>query len=151
VIRIEIQSEGLTVGGDPGAPERVLNRFLEEAGKLLVEAAKNLLGTDALYALSESYKLQKPRRKGYVHVPGKSADEPLIFTSNLWDGIVALVQADILVLTIDPGHGISDGGFDYGQEWEQRTEFLEKALAAVEDQLQGLLGTIIVEEMLLGL
>jgi hypothetical protein len=150
MIAITIQLPALA-HQDGGLWERVLPRFQKEAGALVVAALREHLGTDDLYQLEPTYAKSKARRRGYTHVEGKPEDQPLIFSGSLFSGVTATINGSLLEIGVEDGHGISDKGFDYAQEWESKLEYLEEGLKDVEDQLPELLETIIVEEMLLNL
>lgn len=129
--------------------KRVLPRFQKEAGDLVVEAVQNRLGEPGLYDLSAGYAATKSRRKGYKHIAGKPEDQPLIFTGALYEGLVAKATGDGVEISVQDGAAVTDKGYDYAEEWEQKVQYLEAGLQDVEDQLPGLLEQIIVEEMLL--
>lgn len=134
--------------------KRVLPRFQREAGELIVEAIRKQLGQDSTYQLTEVYSERKvagktkPRMKRYA---GMSADEPLVLSGAMYDGVSAEIEGNTLVVSVRDGAGVSKSGFDYAQEWESEVGFLEAGFREVEDQLPELLESIIVEEMMLAI
>jgi hypothetical protein len=133
----------------PGVADRVMNRFSEEAGKLVVEAIREVLGTEALdYQLSASYAIEKPKKKGFKRFPNKEWSQPLIFSGEgIFNALTSRIDGASVIVEVEASHGVSERGFDYAEKWEEATEFLEKGFADVEDQLGELMGRIIVEEM----
>jgi hypothetical protein len=128
---------------------RILPRFQKEAGELIVQSVRDELGSPEIYSLSEPYRDQKPRRKGFQRVAGKAPDQPLIFSGAMFEAISAHAEGEMLIVQVADGEALAKDGDDYAEQWEEVTHFLEKGFAKVEGLLAELLMTIIVEEMLL--
>jgi len=134
----------------PGDWNRAVKRFQKEAGERVVEAVQSVLGLDSIYALNQPYAQAKeagktkPRMK---HYPGKDFGQPLILTGNLYEGVTSHMEGDTLVVCVDPSHGLDPKGYDYAEELEERTQYLERGFAIVEPDLPDLLLFIIFEEM----
>ena len=135
------------VGTMPGLWARVLPRFGETAGLILVAAVRRHLGTEDVYTLKPAYAERKPMLKQYRHVDGKPGSQPLILSGELYFGLTFEVQGNCLVVKIEDDKAVDESGFDYAERWEQTTHFLEQGLADVEHTLAGILGTIIAEEL----
>ena len=134
--------------GQTIAWQNVMPRFTSEAGTLVLDAVRDVLGTDALYILDPEYAKAKPRRKGYRRMPGKPIDQPLILSGEgIFLALTARQEGNSVVVQVDPNAGVTPQGFDYAEEWEEKVHYLERGLEAVEEQLDEVLARIIVEEM----
>jgi|SRR5579871_523664 len=149
MLRIEVNVGKGTIKS--GAVDRILARFGEEAGKLIVAKVQEVLGEDSLYTLSEKYQVLKPKRKGFQRIPNKDPDQPLIFTGEgIYNALTYFMDGANIVVTLDAQKGVTDKGYDYAEVWEEATQFLEKGFALAEPELPELLTLIITEEMLAG-
>lgn len=136
--------------GQTIAWQNVMPRFTSEAGTLVLDAVRALLGTDELYILDTKYAEQKPKRRGYRRMPGKPMDQPLILSGQgIYLALTARRDGDTVIVEVDPSKGVDEHGFDYAAEWEDRVHYLERGLELVEDQLDQILLNIIFEEMAL--
>lgn len=131
-----------------GLKARVLKAFAANAGAMIVASVRNQLGQDALYTLSPDYAARKPSLAGFRRQAGKSSDQPIILTGDIWDHIIWTATGDGLTVQVSDSAGMDDG-FDVAEHWEEITEYLEKGLADVEGDLPDLLLDIIVAEMAL--
>lgn len=135
------------LGGQPNTVvSRILRRFAADAKSLIVSAVQSTLGHASLYTLTPDYSRRKPKSKDFVRFAGKDPDQPLILSGQMYYSVDVVMSGDNLVLQLTP-NATQKRGFDYGAFWEQQTQFLEKGLAIVEDQLAQLLLNIIVSEM----
>jgi hypothetical protein len=123
----------------------VLARFQEEAGKLIVGAVREILGTDEIYSLNPVYAASKPKRKGYRPTAGKPVDQPLIFTGEMYDAVHFRIEGAVLIIEVDESRASAADGFDYAEKWEQMTQFLEKGFEKVEPMLPALMEKILIE------
>lgn len=127
--------------------KKILKRFSAEAGPVIVDAIKSLLGTDALYQLQPNYAANKPKLPQYRAQAGKPADQPLILTGEMFNALDFHLDGDTILVGVTDGKAIAEDGDDYAEKWEQTTEFLEKGFALVEAKVGEILTTICCEEM----
>lgn len=141
---------GLIGSSNFRAWQNVMPRFAHDAGQLILDAVRSLLGTSQIYTLSPEYSVRKQKLKQFRRIPGKDPDQPLILSATgIYWGLSARKSGNSLVIDIDPSAGINPRGFDYAEFWEKNTHYLEQGLAMVEPQLADLLTDIIVQEMAL--
>lgn len=131
-----------------GMVERIRQAFARNAGAMIVAAIRSHLGTDALYQLTPAYAARKPSLKGFRRQSGKSSDQPIILTGDIFDHVVWEARGDGLIVHVADSAGM-DAVFDVAEHFEQITQYLEKGLDEVEADLPDLLCDIIVAEMLL--
>lgn len=127
----------------------IRDRFQSEAGTLVLDAIRNHLGTDSIYQLSPGYAARKPLLPEFRRFPGKSKDQPLILSGEMYHALTVIPDGDGFRVQLEDGQAVSGRGFDYGEWWEEITSFLELGLADVEDHLPEMLADIIVDEMAL--
>lgn len=128
--------------------KRVLPRFQKEAGKLLVDKVRDLLGHDDLYTLTPAYAERKRRNPRLRRVAGKDPDQPLILTrEGIYDAVEMRIDGQTVVISVNEAKGLSERGYDYAELWQARVDYLGKALDAVEDQFEDLLLDIVFDEM----
>jgi hypothetical protein len=154
MLQIKVSTKGAPLG--KSAWSRVMARFADEAGKMIVESIQGLLGTDALYHLSEAYGAKKQRKAGFKRVAGKDADQPLIFSrEGIYDALSYKRVGDGIVVSLDSAAGV-DGGFDYAEYWQSGqggkagfsgVDYMGQGLALVEDKLADMFLDIAFEEM----
>lgn len=128
---------------------RIRKRFMYEAGGIILDAIRSLLGTNTLYTLSRDYAARKQRSGKLRRIAGKSADQPLILTATMFDNLTVIPDGDGFIVMVQDGQAVSDKGFDYAEHWEEITDYLGKGLDLVENKLDELMADIIVDEMLL--
>lgn len=128
--------------------KRILPRFQREAGNLVVQAIQDVLGSSDIYELKPSYSAKKIAGKvaRLKRISGKAADQPLILTGEMYNALQWRKVGDVLIIEIADGKAIH-GDTDYAAMWDEKTQFMEQGLAAVEDQLDELLLNIIFSEM----
>lgn len=149
---ITLTVQGPAWTGKGYAPTReVMKRFEKEGGDKMVEGVQGVLGTRGIYPLNPDYAASKPTRtrgkRIYKHVPGKPADQPLIFTTEMYEAVEARGDGAGIILDVKSGQAISERGIDYAAKWEAATEFLEKGFDVVEAEVADMLERIIIEEM----
>jgi len=145
-LKIAIPAVPFNIG--PSIVSRVRARFMQEAGALIVDSVRSILGQSSIYSLSPEYAARKPRMKGFRRVAGKAADQPLILSgAGIYDNIDVVADGDGFIVHVDDKAGTSPEGFDYAQHFEDITDYLGKGLDLVEDKLADLMGDIIVQEM----
>lgn len=123
---------------------------MQEAGALIVDSVRSILGQSAIYSLSPEYSKRKPRMAGFRRASGKSADQPLILSgSGIYDNLDVIAQGglDGFIVMVSDNGGESPDGFDYAQYFEDLTDYLGKGLDLVEGSLADLMATIIADEM----
>jgi len=148
VIQLKITAPAVPFNIGPSIVARVRARFMQEAGGLIVDSVRSILGQSSIYSLSPQYSARKPRLAGFRRVPSKSADQPLILSgAGIYDNIDVVPDGDGFIVHVDDKAGESPDGFDYAQHWEDVTDYLGKGLDLVEDKLADLMGDIIVDEM----
>lgn len=134
--------------GKPANYKNVMPRFQKEAGLLVLEAVRSLIGTNTIFTLSPEYARRKPRMRGFRRIPGKDSDQPLIFSgAGIFFALGATYKGNEITISVYPGAGFSSHGFDYAEFHQEQTDYLGKGLALVEDQLDKILLDIIVDEM----
>jgi len=145
-LKIAIPAVPFNIG--PSIVARVRARFMQEAGALIVDSVRSILGQSSIYSLSPEYAARKPRMKGFRRVAGKSADQPLILSGQgIYDNIDVAADGDGFIVHVDDKAGTSPEGFDYAQHFEDITDYLGKGLDLVESRLADLMSDIIVDEM----
>jgi hypothetical protein len=154
MLQVKVTTQGMPVA--KSAWSRVMARFADEGGKLIVESIQSLLGTAALYELSEAYGEKKQRLSGFKRVAGKDPNQPLIFSAEgIYDAIQFRREGDSIVVSVDGTAGV-DEGFDYAEYWQSGkgskagfagVDYLGQGLALVEDKLGDLFLDIAFEEM----
>lgn len=130
----------------------IMRKFAKEGGEIGVKHIRDVLGHDALYQLSETYKRRKlamlsgadagsKRRitrfkklkafsKPAKRYSGKDADQPLILTAEgIYEALESKQSGNSILFDVKSGHGV-ERGFDYAEHWAEQTAFLE---AAAED------------------
>jgi len=148
VIQLKITAPAVPFNIGPSIVARVRARFMQEAGALIVDSVRSILGQSSIYSLSPEYAARKPHMKGFRRVAGKSADQPLILSGQgIYDNIDVVADGDGFIVHVDDKAGTSPEGFDYAQHFEDITDYLGKGLDLVEDKLADLMGDIIVQEM----
>lgn len=149
MIQLKITPPAVPFNIGPSIVARVRARFMQEAGALIVDSVRSILGQSAIYSLSPEYSKRKPRMAGFRRASGKSADQPLILSgSGIYDNLDVIAQGGLdgfIVMVSD--NGGYDGDFDYAQYWEDATDYLGKGLDLVEGRLADLMADIIVQEM----
>lgn len=153
MMNIKVTSEGFTDLGD--VADRVQRRFVEEAGKLIAESIQYVLGNEAElgYDVSPEYALRKAKDPRLRRVVGKSANQPMILTTDIYENIEFRSENGNLVVDLKEGAGISDRGFDYAGYFDTEFQgdglrFMQKGLDRVKADLPALLNRIISEELL---
>jgi len=157
MISLKIATPAVPFNIGPSIVARVRARFMQEAGALIVDSVRSILGQSSIYSLSPEYAARKPRMKGFRRVAGKSADQPLILSGQgIYDNIDVVADGDGFIVHVDDRVGESPDGFDYAEYWESGegsksgftgVDYLGKGLDLVEDKLADLMGDIIVQEM----
>ena len=153
------------IEGFGGAP---MTEFIKEAGRIAVEHVRAIMGTDELGMNTDTHWYEtKTKRKGFTSVPGKTALQPLIFSTALYDAIiwrrsgngvsVGLLPRDSggrFVSYSDPeaeyGYHTEDSRVMlYGNIWEDRLHFIEKgvhnAMPDIEAAMQRILNEYAME------
>lgn len=129
---------------------RIRTRFQHEAGTLILDAIRSLLGMSSIYTLSAEYSRKKQKLSKFRRVGGKASDQPLILSAaGIYDALTIIPEGDGFIVQVDDSKGTSDKGFDFAEHWEEITDYLGKGLDLVEDQLDELLASIIEDEMML--
>jgi len=131
-----------------GLTQRIRERFQSEAGTYLLDAIRHNLGQDYLYRLTPEYAARKQSLKELRRFPGKSPDQPLILSGEMYNALTVIPDGNGFVVQVEDGQA-TDGGFDYAEHWEEIAHFLEKGLDMVEGHLDEMLCDIIVQEMTL--
>lgn len=129
-----------------GLTEKIRQEFMHEAGTLILDAIRLYLGEDQIYQLSPEYAKRKPTLKKFRRFPGKSADQPLILSGELYNSLTVIPDGDGFIVEVQEGKAMN-GSFDYAEHFEEITLYLEQGLALVEDDLPELLIGIIFQNM----
>lgn len=154
MIQLKITPPAIPFNLGPSIVARVRARFMQEAGALIVDSVRSILGHDAILNISDEWGLEKRVRKnsagaGFKRVGGKDFKQPLIWTgTGIYDNLDVIAQGGLdgfIVMVSD--NGGYDDGFDYAQYWEDATDYLGKGLDLVEGRLADLMADIIVQEM----
>jgi hypothetical protein len=147
-LKLKLTLPGVPVVAGAGLTQRIRERFQTEAGTLVLDAVRHILGQNYLYHLSPEYARRKPTLKKFRRFPGKSSDQPLILSGEMFNALTVVPDGNGFRVEVQEGEAMS-GGFDYAEHWEEVTQFLEKGLDMVEGSLDGLLLDIIFQEMAL--
>jgi hypothetical protein len=131
-----------------GMTARIMSAFARNAGAMIVASVRNQLGSSSLYQLKPDYAARKPMLKGYRRQAGKSTDQPIILTGDIFDHVVWEATGDGLIVHVAESAGMDDR-FDVSEHWEQITDYLGKGFDEVEADLPDVLLDIIFGEMLL--
>lgn len=131
-----------------GMVERIRSRFALEAGQLIINAVRKHLGTNSVYDLSPEYARVKPKSKKFRRFPGKSTNQELILSGEMYNSLVWSMQGSTLSVQVEDGKA-TDGGYDYAELWEEVTNYLEIGFMDVESDLPDHLLDIIFQEMAL--
>lgn len=131
-----------------GMVERIRSRFAQEAGQIIIAAVRKHLGTNSVYDLSPDYAAVKPKLKKFRRFPGKSANQELILSGEMYNSLVWSLIGNTLSVQVEDGKA-TDDGYDYAELWEEVTNYLEIGFMDVEDTLDDHLLDIIFQEMAL--
>lgn len=131
-----------------------MREFYKQAGQLAVKHVRELLGSDELgLTLSPAYAEEKPRRARFTRLPGKTADQPLILSTDMYDAVGYAVSGNGVRIGFIPrdesGRFARFSGaevFRYGNIWDERLQFIsrgvEHAMPEIEEALQVILNRI---------
>lgn len=118
--------------------QAILEALLDPVGKVIQKAIEDMLGTEEVYTLSRKYREEKlalrtdPPMK---RITGKAEDQPGILSAQMFENITFWLDGDTINIGVDVKKGFTDKGFDYADEFEKRSQFLEKALTKYESNI----------------
>lgn len=148
MIRLKVTLPTVPTIPQAGMTDVIRQRFQNEAGTMILDAVRSLLGTSAIYTLTPEYSSRKSKMKGFRREGGKASDQPLIFSGEgIFDALTVIPNSTGFVVQVDDSQGMR-GSYDYAEHFQDVTDYLGKGLDLVEDQLDELLATIIEQELL---
>lgn len=134
--------------------ERIRERFAKEAGELVIESIREVLGNvhELGYDISDEYAIRKLNDPRLRVIESKSATQPMILSAEMYEGL-EFEQTDTgFLVRVKDSAGVSESGFDYADYFNEDFQgsglhFMEKGLDKVEHLLPNLLRTIVIEEI----